>query len=402
MIRDVTQLENGSVLRAEVGVVGAGFAGLELARCLAQQGVHVILLESGRMEFDRATQDLTQARSIGKPTRAPDRNGELKPYLDPEVRGETRIRQFGGTSNTWTGKWRIFDELDFEERPWIPHSGWPITLEELRPFYEAAIRDYGLAEFDAFGRSDGVRRLRTGAARGGVDVSCHVWQRKPMRLAGRYAAELSRSEFVDVVLGANATEIVLDKSRDCVRSIIFRSLEGGNHGLEAEHFVLATGGMEGARLLLASNSQVSTGLGNEHDLVGRFHANHPKHKRGVLWPSRQLANPVEVGTADHRRPSYHAAFRLSDEKQREHEVLNHALRLIPQYHYDVDYPSQRARALREAIETRSPARAARSALALARSPRALARVASKTLRRGHGGRLDHYALTMYFEQAPNS
>jgi choline dehydrogenase-like flavoprotein len=401
VIRDVAQLEDGAVLRGEVGVVGAGFAGLELTHYLERHGVRVVLLESGRLDFDPRTQQLAHVYSVGKPIWEPDPEHELTPYLRPEVRGEARIRQFGGTSNTWTGKWRIFDELDFEERPWVPHSGWPISFEELRPFYGAAVRDYGLAEFDEFERSEGVYRLRTAAGRGGLEVSCHVWQRKTLRLAGRFTSRLSQAKLVDVVLGANATEIVLAESLDRVRSIVFRSLEGGRYELEAEQFVLAVGGMEGPRLLLASNNQLAAGVGNEHDLVGRFHANHPKHKQGVLWPTRKLAKPVEVGTADHMRPSYHVTFQLSHKEQRDRAVLNHALRLIPKYRHDLDYPAERAQALRDGLRGRSSSQTARAALALARSPRALGKVMSKTLHRGHGGRLDHYALTMYFEQAPN-
>jgi choline dehydrogenase-like flavoprotein len=401
MIRDVAQLDDGAVLRGEVGVVGAGFAGLELADHLERHGVRVVLLESGGLDFDPRTQELAHVQSVGKPIWEPDPDHELTPYLAPEVRGEARIRQFGGTSNTWTGKWRIFDELDFEVRPWVPHSGWPITLEELLPFYSAAVRDYGLAEFEAFERNEKVRRLRGIASRGGLEVSCHVWQGKTLRLRDRFASRLSQSDLVDVVLGANATEIVLDEDLDRVRSISFRSLQGGRYELEAENFVLATGGLEGPRLLLASNRQLSAGIGNEHGLVGRFHANHPKHKTGVLWPSRELAKPVQIGTADHLRPSYHATFQLSPDEQRRRGVLNHALRLIPRYRHDVEYPAGRAQALRDALRAKSPHVAAQAAFALATRPRALGKVASKALHHGHGGRLHHYALTMYFEQAPN-
>jgi choline dehydrogenase-like flavoprotein len=39
--------------------------------------------------------------------------------------------------------------------------------------------------------------------------------------------------------------------------------------------VLAAGGMENARLLLASNDVMKTGVGNQNDLVGRFFADNP-------------------------------------------------------------------------------------------------------------------------------
>jgi choline dehydrogenase-like flavoprotein len=140
LIHDVDELEDGAALRGEVGVVGAGFAGLELAHQLERHGVRVVLLESGRLDFDPRIQRLAHVKSVGKPIWDPRQGDELTPYLAPEVRGEARIRQFGGTSNTWTGKWRVLDELDFEERPWVPHSGWSINLEALGPFYAATVR----------------------------------------------------------------------------------------------------------------------------------------------------------------------------------------------------------------------------------------------------------------------
>jgi choline dehydrogenase-like flavoprotein len=401
VIRDVAQLEHGATLRGDVGVVGAGFAGLELARYLARNGLRVVLLESGRLSFDLETQRLAHVQSVGKPIRQPGSDNGQALYLPAELRGETRIRQFGGTSNTWTGKWRIFDDLDFEARPWIPHSGWPITAEELRPFYAATADDLGLEGFAAFEDSAGVARLRAAASSGGLDVSCHVWQREPLRLAREFLSELTQSELIDAVLGANATEIVLDETHERVKSIVFRSLEGSQCELEAEHFVLAVGGTESARLLLASNRQLPTGIGNENDLVGRFYANHPKHRQGVLRPRGELMDPLATGTADHLRPSPHTLFRLSDQEQRERAVLNHAIRLLPRYRFDVDYPTAAARTLRAGLRERSASKTLRGALALSRSPRKLGKVLAKTRHRGHGGPLDHYGLTMYFEQAPN-
>lgn len=402
MLLDVAHLKHGTVLQGQVGIVGAGFAGLELARYLGRHGVRVVLLESGRVDFDPSTQALARVESVGKAIWEPDPEHPHSLYLDPAVRGEARIRQFGGTSNTWTGKWRIFDRLDFEERPWVPHSGWPIGFDDLSPFYDAIVRDYGLEDsFDDFERSEGVRRLRSTAAQGGLWVDCHVWQESPLRLAARDAAEFGAAENVDVVLGANATEILLAEDLEQVRSIVFRSLAGGHFELRAEHFVLAVGGLEGARLLLASNRQIPAGIGNQHDLVGRFHQNHPKHREGVLWPAGELVDSAEAGTDVFPRPGFHVNFQLSAEIQRRRSLLNHTLRLTPVYRFDVDYPDVRVAAVRKAWSERDFRALGRSALALARSPRAVEKVARKTWHRGQGGPVHHYALTMYLEQAPN-
>ncbi len=153
MIRNVAQLDDGAVLHADVGVVGAGLAGIDIARYLGQRGVKVVLLESGRLEFDPAIQELARVSFAGKPLRSHETDGDISKYLPPMYRGYCRIRQFGGTTNVWTGKWRIFDASDFDERPWVPHSGWPIALHDLLPYYEETARDYGLATSSASRRA---------------------------------------------------------------------------------------------------------------------------------------------------------------------------------------------------------------------------------------------------------
>jgi hypothetical protein len=72
---------------------------------------------------------------MGIPLRTPDPNSNFNPYLPPIFRGETRLRQFGGTSNIWTGKWREFDRFELEPRAWLPYSGWLIDYDELRGSY---------------------------------------------------------------------------------------------------------------------------------------------------------------------------------------------------------------------------------------------------------------------------
>ena len=42
-----------------------------------------------------------------------------------------RLRFLGGSTNHWGGWCRPMDEIDFEARDWMPHSGWPITREAL-------------------------------------------------------------------------------------------------------------------------------------------------------------------------------------------------------------------------------------------------------------------------------
>lgn len=60
------------------------------------------------------------------------------PYYQLE---ETRLRFFGGTVNIWGGRCAPLDDIDYQRRPWVSHSGWPITAEDLTPYFERVQRD---------------------------------------------------------------------------------------------------------------------------------------------------------------------------------------------------------------------------------------------------------------------
>lgn len=328
MIRNITELENSAALHAEVGVVGAGLAGIDVAHYLGRRGVRVVLLESGRLEFDPAIQELARVSFAGKPLRTHETHSHISRYLPPMYRGHSRIRQFGGTTNVWTGKWRIFDPLDFHKRPWIPHSDWPITLDDLLPFYEETARDYRLGDFNAESESEFVRETRKLLAPAGLEPQLFYWEKTPTRSGTRFFQELKKAATVDVVLGANATEIVLDADLEHVRSIVFQSLERRRFTLHAKHFVLAVGGLEVPRLLLASNRQIPAGVGNARDLVGRFYMDHPKDMQGKLRPGRAIKLVID-GLQTEPRPRFGISFSLSQDIQRARSLPNHAVFLRP-------------------------------------------------------------------------
>ena len=88
MILDSRQLPNGSTIQADVCIVGAGAAGITIARELIPSGLKVVVLESGGLHRDRAVQELNAGRS----------NNPFDYGLD-----ESRSRISGGTTSQWSG-----------------------------------------------------------------------------------------------------------------------------------------------------------------------------------------------------------------------------------------------------------------------------------------------------------
>ena len=109
-----------------------------------------------------------------------------------------------------------------------------------------------------------------------------------------------------------------------------RSLEGQRLTARATIVILATGALETARLLLASDRQVAGGIGNDHDLVGRFYTDHPKHHRGLLRPgplARRFARELQYAP----KPRFCICFALDDATQARHQLLEHVIYLKPIY-----------------------------------------------------------------------
>ncbi len=265
MFVDTRQVCDGRAVIATVCIIGGGVAGLTLARELEAQGVDTCVLESGGFDPDDGTRDLYRGHATG---------------LDYQFADGCRARYLGGSSNCWGGWSRPLDPWDFEQRAWIPGSGWPFGLDELAPWYARAhsVLKLGPNNFDpvfwenAIGRPD-VRRLplRSGRVRDTISQFS-----PPVRFGRHYRSELRMARHVRVFLHANVTEIVPDPLCSRINQVRVMTLDGKRMTVAARLFVLATGGIENARLLLASCRVMPAGIGNRHDLVGRYFMDHPR------------------------------------------------------------------------------------------------------------------------------
>ena len=270
MFVDARRLDDASSIDAEVCVIGGGVGGITLALEFEKRGVGACLIESGGFAADEATRDLYRGESIGLP------------YLFADG---CRSRFLGGSSNCWGGWCRPLAEEDFVRREWVPYSGWPFAKSELTPYYERShgILSLGPSRFDtefwvdAIGHPDVRRHPFTSS--GVVDVISQF--SPPVRFGKFYREELARSKHVIVYLCANAVDIETDGAQT-VRRVKVKTLTGRTAGVSARVFVLATGGIENARLLLASNRDRPDGLGNHNDLVGRFFMDHPRLMSGKI------------------------------------------------------------------------------------------------------------------------
>ena len=66
MLLDLRAMDDSVELSSEVCIVGAGAAGISLARRLAMQGFDVLLLESGGPDHEDDVQDLAAGETVGQ------------------------------------------------------------------------------------------------------------------------------------------------------------------------------------------------------------------------------------------------------------------------------------------------------------------------------------------------
>jgi choline dehydrogenase-like flavoprotein len=289
MIQDAADYPDHDSLSADIAIVGAGAAGITLALELIGSGRTVVLAESGGLEEEPPTQAL-YAGSV-----------EDERLHSPPDR--YRQRRFGGTTTIWGGRCMPFDTIDFEQRDYVPHSGWPIGLPQLLPFYERAsllceAGPYAYTAGEAFGTR--AREIIDGFASPHFTTDRLERFSCPTNFAARYGHRLRKAANVRVLLHANLVEIVLGDAAERVDHLLLRSLAGRTLRLRARHYVIAAGGLETARLLLASSRQRPGGIGNDHDVVGRYYMCH-------------LAGTIGALRIERPRSAVHHGYQVSDE-----------------------------------------------------------------------------------------
>jgi len=77
------------------------------------------------------------------------------------------------------------------------------------------------------------------------------------------------------------TTLEMNDADRAVSRVLAETFEGRRLEVDAEVFVIATGGIETPRLLLNNTLQRPAGIGNENDLVGRHFMEHPQFTAGI-------------------------------------------------------------------------------------------------------------------------
>lgn len=266
MLIDAGAVPRGQLIETDVCIVGSGPAGIVLGLELMGSGLTMCILESGARAPDRRRNPPAGGTSVGYP------------YYPLK---SATVRAFGGSSRHWgSGNgdfWHAcpLDDLDFEERPGIPHSGWPFSRANLVPFYRRAEAVCELEPFEYSPPQEGARESRPlgdgRVVRGSLQIARSTFDRH----LDRFAA----SDNVQLILNGHAATLARAASGDEIGSVRVLSRPANEFSVHAGAYILAAGGIENARLMLLSR------LGNENGVVGRYFMEHIGVRSGAVVPA---------------------------------------------------------------------------------------------------------------------
>lgn len=321
---DARSLPVDEVLETQVCIVGAGPAGITLALEFANQNFQVCLVESGGFDYDEETQSLLEGVVVGDPY----------PPLH-----EGRRRQFGGASHWWGApnshkdagfRCIPLDPIDFEQRDWIPYSGWAIARSDLDPYYERAHKLCKIGPFTYEPEDwEDKRAVRLPFKSDRMTTRISQFGSKTP-FTEEYREIINQSKNITTLLYANVVEIETDENTQAVSRLRIACLSNKQIWLKAKVVILATGGLENTRLLLASNRQQPAGLGNQNDLVGRYFMDRPILSAKLIPFDRRLFDMTALyDIYNVKGVPIMGWVKLTPEVMRQERLLNNGAQLFP-------------------------------------------------------------------------
>ncbi|MEO0949118.1 MAG: GMC family oxidoreductase [Cyanobacteria bacterium J06641_5] len=322
MFIDAKEIPNDDTREYDICIVGGGPAGISLAMEFIGKSLRVCILESGgpTINEDEKTDSLRDGENVGLP------------YFPTR---ELTDRGLGGNSERWASSICPLEPWDFQKRDWVPYSGWPFGFDELLPYYRKANHLCGSGEYDYEPESE------VSKAKGNPDfqllpldsgrLKTRIWQyHLPALHWGKaYGDKLKSATNIDTYLYANVVQLEPNQDLKQVTKLKVATISGSQFWVTARAYVLAAGGVEIPRLLLASNQVQQAGLGNEHDLVGRFFMEHPHFNRSATYIVTDTSKNYPGLYSWNSAWVYgvRAGICPSEKLQEEEQLLNYTVRL---------------------------------------------------------------------------
>jgi GMC oxidoreductase len=305
MLIDLRRGFNEGPGNAETLIVGSGAVGLTMAVELVRSGRQVIVVEAGGRTVDAESQDLFQT--------AESRSLQLSGLH------AGRFRALGGTTNFWGGRLIPFDPIVFERRPWVADVGWPITRQELDPYYRQGYELLGMSHH----LSDEMVWERLGIAPPSLgdelDLFFGAWTPQP-NFAALFGSEIETSRNLSLFLNAPVVSLDLDDARQRTLGVVVRTV-AGTRKISAEHIILANGTVEIARLLKLPLADGSAPPWASNPWLGKGFVDHVDCFGGEVFPIDRRRFHDLFDNAYFDGIKYMPMMKLSEHGQRKRQLL---------------------------------------------------------------------------------
>lgn len=316
MLIDGKLLEPATTIAADYCVVGTGMGGTAVALKLAGAGRDVLLVEAGGVN------------------EAPDGKGPIHAEHVGRSFGIPRSRsiELGGTSSWWHGVCGRLDDIDFQPRSWIAESGWPVSAADMDAFYDEASTLLGAEPGTSLNPEEMApelqERLGDFPFNRTLLTNKAVCVPEPPRCWKNTLLDLARHGKIRCLINAPALELATREDGQSVDHLI-AGVDQGTVEIRSNTFIICAGALETPRLLLNSRDRQPNGLGNGHDLVGRFLSDHPMGHFCKLRFRRKTRAPLYASVWSKNSVRFMVGLTVQSEHQQQHELPNHALYIRP-------------------------------------------------------------------------
>lgn len=239
----------------DVIVIGAGAAGIAVARQLGAAGLDVALVEGGGLELSPDSQALYAGQVDGLPYNV----------------GGSRLRYFGGTTNHWVGLCRPLDPATFIAQPAMDYPGWDIPRDDLMPYLAGALDILDIDADVPWWPPNTASSLHAQLAAHSLEEVYWHWS-PPTRFRDKYLSDLQATPNIDVRLHESLVDLEFDADGTITGAVFHHFPSGERRTLHGHQFVLACGGIENARLLLHINRQHDVTFGGP--MLGQYFMEH--------------------------------------------------------------------------------------------------------------------------------
>lgn len=253
----------------DVCIIGAGANGFACALNLMKSGLSVLILEGGLQVYNDKAADLHKSQVVGQP------------HIGIH---EARERIVGGTTTKWGGQALPFMKEDFEKRDHINLSGWPISFDDLKPFYKKAELILGTDSLVPYNYNPWKsRKINQPFTNNKLELIVTKWCKVP-NFAIQHGAKIAQSLDVTLLYNANAIDLIPNYLMSAISALKIKSLDGKEGLVNAKYFIAAGGTLETVRLFLNATKFGKKGLGNKNGLVGHYFQDHAAAVVGRVIP----------------------------------------------------------------------------------------------------------------------